>query len=199
MQDPQESKRRPGRPLSVEARRKTLAAAQRILAEEGLGRLTIDRVSAESGVGKPTIYRTWANAHELAMAAFLAAPRDTFDAPPTRSTRKALLAHLSTVIATFDNVRGRQITLTMASADPDSELAKAFRNQIILKSREVGRALLARGIEAGHLRPLPDIEVVLDMIYGPLFYRLLAGHLPLSAAVAERLIDALMAGIEVQG
>ena len=34
------------------------------------------------------------------------------------------------------------------------------------------------------------------MIYGPLFYRLLAGHLPLTATVAQRLIDTLMTGIE---
>lgn len=197
MQDTSPIQRKRGRPPSVAARQSVLETAHRILAEEGLGRLTIDRVSIESGVGKPTIYRTWANSHELAMAAFLAAPRDAFDAPPVSSTRKALTAHLASVIATFDSARGRQITLTMASADPESELAKAFRNQIILSSREVGRALLAKGVAAGQLRQLPDVEVVLDMIYGPLFYRLLAGHLPLTANVAQRLIDTLMAGIEV--
>lgn len=196
MQDPNLAKRKPGRPPSAAARQSVLDTAHRILTEEGLGRLTIERVSIESGVGKPTIYRTWANAHELAMAAFLAAPRDEFDAPAASSTRKALAAHLAAVVASFDSARGRQITLTMASADPESELAKAFRNQIILRSREVGRGLLSKGVAAGQLRELPDIEVVLDMIYGPLFYRLLAGHLPLTAAVAQRLIDTLMAGIE---
>ncbi len=198
MQDPDKLKRKPGRPPSVAARQKVLDTAHRILAEEGLGRLTIDRVALESGVGKPTIYRTWANSHELAMAAFLAAPRDQFGTPQARSTRKALTAHLAAVIATFDSVRGRQITLTMASADPESELAKAFRTQIMLQSREVGRALLARGIAAGQLRQPADLEIVLDMIYGPLFYRLLAGHLPLTSSVAQRLIDTLMSGIDVQ-
>ena len=196
MQDSNEPRKKPGRPPSLAAREKILMAAQRILAEEGMGRLTIDRVAAESGVGKPTIYRNWANAQELAMGAFLAAPTASFDAPSARSTRKALLTHLTEVITSFDSVRGRQITLMMASSDPESELAKAFRNQIILKSREVGRDLLLKGIEAGQLRPLPDIEIVLDMIYGPLFYRLLAGHLPLSVPVAKALIEALMAGIE---
>ncbi len=196
MQEPTPAKRKPGRPTSAAAREKVLAAAHRILTEEGLGRLTIDRVSLESGVGKPTVYRTWANSHELAMAAFLAAPREDFDTPPMRSVRKALVAHLTAVITRFDSARGRQITLTMASADPESELAKAFRNQIILQSREIGRALLARGVAAGQLRKPTDADVALDMIYGPLFYRLLAGHLPLTATFAQHLVDTLMSGIE---
>ena len=44
--------------------------------------------------------------------------------------RAAWVAHVASVIRTLATNRGRQITLTMASADPDSELAKAFRNQV---------------------------------------------------------------------
>jgi AcrR family transcriptional regulator len=189
------SGRRPGRPPSDAARQRVLDAACRILADEGLGRLTIERVALASGVGKPTIYRTWANAHELAMAAFLAGPQVEFARPRTRSARKALAAHLAAVIVAFGSIRGRQITLTMASADPESELAKAFRNQVILKSRDLGRGLLLQGVQSGELRPIADIDTVLDMIYGPLFYRLLAGHLPLQPGFAQRIVDTLCEGI----
>ena len=83
----------------------------------------------------------------------------------------------------------------MASADPESELAKAFRSQVILRSREAGRLLLQQAARNEQVRNNIDIEVVLDMLYGPLFFRLLTGHLPLSAQLADHLVDSIFDGI----
>lgn len=188
-------RRKPGRPPSQAARQTVLDTAYRLLMSEGLGRLTIERVAAEAGVSKPTIYRTWTNAQDLAMAAFMAQP--LAEAAPRRSAsaRAALTAHLRSVIETFATQRGRQITLTMASANPESELAKAFRHQVILKSREAGRRLIAEAIAAGQIRGGADVEIALDMLYGPLFFRLLAWHQPLSAGLAALLVEQLFDGI----
>lgn len=188
-------KRKPGRPPDLVARQSVLDAAYQIVMNEGLSRLTIERVAIETGVGKPTIYRFCTNAQELAMAAFLAQPETKALTPRGRSVQAALRAHISKVIDTFSTQRGRQITLTMASADPESELAKAFRNQIILKSREVGRGMLELGIASGEVRPDMRMETVLDMLYGPLFFRLLTGHLPLSQAFAEQLVATIFSGV----
>ena len=187
--------RKPGRPPSEQARRLALETAYRILIEEGLGRLTIERVAAESGVSKPTIYRTWTNAQDLAMAAFMAHPPSDEPVSRANSVRARLRAHLAGVIGTFATARGRQITLTMASADPDSELAKAFRNQVILKSREAGRQIIESAMSLREIRSGLDIDVALDMIYGPLFFRLLVGHRPLSLQLAEQLVETLFSGV----
>ena len=110
---------RRGRPPSAKARAKALAAAREILLTEGFGRLTIEAVAAASGTGKPTIYRHWANAQELAMEALIA------DAPtpeaPEGDPLAALAAQLTRLAEAFATTRGRQITLALASADPDSE------------------------------------------------------------------------------
>jgi AcrR family transcriptional regulator len=188
--------RKPGRPPSIAARRKVLEVAHRILVEEGLGRLSIERVAERAGVGKPTIYRTWANAHDLAMAAFMAAPSQPLEAPRARSARRGLIAHLESVVATFDSARGRQVTMTMAAADPNSELAKAFRNQVMMQSRRIGEVLIERGVRSGELRPPADLGTALDMIYGPIFYRLLAGHARVDKGFVENLVDTLIRGLE---
>ena len=189
-------KRKPGRPPSEAARRSVLDTAYRIVMSEGVGRLTIERVATESGVSKPTIYRTWTNAQDLAMAAFMAQPQS--DAPASRasSARNALRAHLRGVIEVFATPRGRQITLTMASADPESELAKAFRNQVILKSREAGRRLIEQAVASHEIRLDTKVEAVLDMLYGPVFFRLLTGHQPLSLQLAEHLVETLFDGVK---
>ncbi|MCB1390734.1 MAG: TetR/AcrR family transcriptional regulator [Rhodobacteraceae bacterium] len=171
--------RRPGRPPSPDAQDKALRAARAILTDEGLGRLTMDAVAVRSGVGKPTLYRHWANALELAMAALMLDDDDP--APRGRTLEARLRAQLRALVRTFSATRGRQIAMALAASDPESEISRAFRNQVILASRETGRGLLN-----GVARP-DEIETLLDMIYGPLFYRLLAGHRPLDAAFADSL------------
>lgn len=173
-ESPRPEARRPGRPPSAAARLKALRAAQALLLSEGLGRLTMDAVAARSGVGKPTLYRHWANALELAMAALML----DADTAPGGAT---LQAQLRALVAAFGAGRGRQIAQALAAADPETEIARAFRNQVIWKSREAGRRLVGERV------PAEEVEVLLDMIYGPLFYRLLAGHLPLDRDFADRL------------
>ena len=182
---------RRGRPPSREARQRALRAARDILLENGFGRLTIDGVAERSGVGKPTIYRNWANAQELAMAALIV-EADGAEVEPIGDVEAALRRQISGLVKAFATTRGRQVTMALAAADPDSEFTKAFRTRVILSSREAGRAIVERGITAGVFSQPPGIETLLDMIYGPLFYRLLVGHQVLDAAFAEELVETAM-------
>ena len=179
--------KRRGRPPSAEARNRALCAAHDILMSDGFGRLTIEAVAARSGVGKPTIYRNWANAQELAMAALVASPLP--DQPSADGTgRQRLTAQLRGLVTTFATTRGRQVAMTLAAADPESEFTKAFRNRVILTSREAGRAILSHALTHGEISPPPDMETLLDMIYGPVFYRLLVGHGPLDKDFADAVV-----------
>lgn len=159
---------------------------------DGFGRLSIEAVAAASGTGKPTIYRHWANTQELAMEALIADAPDPASPAPDLPPLEALTAQLERLVSAFGSTRGRQITQALASADPDSEFTRAFRNRVILASREAGRARIEHAVSLGQLRPPPDTDVLLDMIYGPLFFRLLAGHLPLDDGLARAIPATLM-------
>ncbi|PJE36518.1 TetR family transcriptional regulator [Pseudooceanicola lipolyticus] len=190
-----QDKRKPGRPPSPQARARALKAAQEILLRDGFGRLTIEAVATASGTGKPTIYRHWANATELAMEALIA-DTDPVALPDSRTApRAALMRQLDRLVTAFSTTRGRQIALALASADPDSEFTRAFRNRVILACREDGRALIERVIAADNLTAPPDLDVLLDMIYGPLFFRLLAGHQPLDRALPGAIVDTAFAAL----
>lgn len=190
-------RRKPGRPPSVEARERALRAAHEILMAEGFGRLSIEAVAARSGVGKPTLYRNWANAQELALAALIANPLPEVEAQEeaTATARARLLAQMRGLVTAFASTRGRQVALALASADPESEFTKAFRNKVILASREAGRAILQGAIVSGEIASPPDLEVLLDMIYGPVFYRLLVGHQPLYAALADAVVETALRAV----
>jgi AcrR family transcriptional regulator len=163
-----------------------LQAAQDILMQDGFGRLTVDAVSIRAQVSKPTIYRHWANAQDLALAALIHITPT--EAPLAGTPRARLTAQLAALVTAFATTRGRQITRALASADPESEFTRAFRTRVILSSSEAGRGILHDAITEGSLDPPPDIEVLLDMIYGPLFYRLLVGHQPLTDEFAPAVI-----------
>ena len=186
---------RRGRPRSETARRKVLAAARALLAERGLPGLTVEGIAARAGVGKPTIYRHWPNAQAVAMDAFL----ETGDAAPCpaggSSALGALRGQLHGIAATFASPAGRSTAAMIAAAQNDSELAKVFRNRFILKSRETGRALLLQAAEQGAVRADADLEVALDLIYAPLYFRLLIGHGPLDAAFTDALLDTALEGL----
>lgn len=57
------------------------------------------------------------------------------------------------------------------------------------------RAFRKRGVRTGELRTPPDMNVALDMIYGPIFYRLLARQDRVDAAFVRALVELLMRGV----
>jgi hypothetical protein len=59
----------------------------------------------------------------------------------------------------------------------------------MLASREESRQLLLRAIQGEELRAELDLELALDMLYGPLFFRLLIGHKPVNDAFVIALVD----------
>jgi AcrR family transcriptional regulator len=191
--------RRPGRPRSAAARGKVLAAARALIDEDGALAVTMDRLAERSGVGKPTIYRTWANRHEVVMAALMEELPAEAPSPESPSAAKALRAQLRQMLRLFATPAGRSISSLLATAEGDTEIAKAFRTHFIEARRAEGRRLIARGIAAGEFREGIDIEAALDLVYGPVFYRLLIRKGAPDAAWAATVIETLVEGIGARG
>ncbi|MBX3502132.1 MAG: TetR/AcrR family transcriptional regulator [Alphaproteobacteria bacterium] len=187
-----------GRPRDEGARLAILRAAREMLEGGGVAAVTMEGVAQRAGVGKPTVYRHWPNAQAVAMAALLEDAPAEAGTRPSRGALPALRRQLRQIATMFATPMGRSVTMMLAAADQDTELSKAFRNHFILARRTDGKALLAAAIADGTLRTDFDIEVALDMIYGPLFYRLLAGHARLDAAFTEALLDHVLAGLAVR-
>ncbi len=184
-----------GRPRDEGARLAILRAARAMLEQGGVTAVTMEGVAQRAGVGKPTVYRHWPNAHAVAMAALLEDAPAEPEGRAARGAMPALRRQLRQIATLFATPTGRSVTMMLAAANQDTELSKAFRNHFILARRNEGRALLATATADGLLRPDFDVEVALDMIYGPLFYRLLAGHARLDAAFTDALLDHVLSGL----
>lgn len=184
-----------GRPRSAGARAAILAAARALLDAGGITAVTMEGIAARAGVGKPTIYRSWPNAHAVAMAALMDAEGAPSKPTRARSAVGELKLQLRNVATVFASRMGRQVTVMVASAASETELSKSFRNHFILTRREEGRAIINRAIARGEIRRSISVDVALDMIYGPIFYRLLMGHGPLDSKFTDTVVDQALQGI----
>jgi AcrR family transcriptional regulator len=180
-----------GRPRSAAARQSALDAAFSIFEEKGLPGVTMEAVATRAGVGKPTLYRYWSNSHELVMAAVLEQTKLSQSLSARLDVNlpflDALRGSLTRFIEMFATPKGRQMAAMLAGMEMDSELAKAFRSQILLKGRAEGVAVLSDARSKGQLPDKP-IEPLADMLYGAIFYRLLIGHSGIDANFVDDLI-----------
>jgi AcrR family transcriptional regulator len=181
-----------GRPRDPRTRAAILAAARALLERGGLTAVTIEAIAAKAGVSRPTIYRYWPNAPAVAMAAFLEGSGAPAASKTSRSPLAALRAQLHAVADAFAAPAGRSIAAMVAAAQSETELAKAFRNEFITSNRDAARLLLDRCIAERLVAPPDDIDLALDLIFGPLFYRLLMGHAPITRGFVDQLLDAVI-------
>jgi AcrR family transcriptional regulator len=115
-----------------------------------------------------------------------------------RAPLRELRDQLRTIARRFGTPTGRHVASMLAASDPSSELSKAFRNHFVLARRAEGRTLLERAIAAGQVRRNVDLEVALDMLYGPVFFRLLLGHGPLDEAFMDAVLAEALRGLTAE-
>jgi AcrR family transcriptional regulator len=165
------------------------------MGEVGLAGLTMDAISKRAGVGKPTIYRWWPNRHAVAMAALMDEPIVHLEQKKNGSIHFLFEQQLCLIAETLTSRQGRNLTAIIATADPDTEIAKAFRHHFILTRRAEGKMMLEQGVNRRELCNNVDIEVILDQLYGALFFRVLLGHAPIDTIFVHSLVKQVFNGL----
>ena len=177
--------RRPGRPRSESVRRAILAAAIEELQENGYAGLTIERIATRAGAGKQTIYRWWPSKADVVLDALLDVVAAKISVPDKGSLSADLTAFL---VATFRQRNQRPILVgLMAETLLDPVFAEQFRDRFLFGRRAALRGVLDRAAGRGEIRADVDIDLLIDIVYGVLWYRLLLDHAPLSEAAGRQL------------
>jgi AcrR family transcriptional regulator len=185
-----------GRPRSEKASRAILGAAADLLLENGLAAVSMDAVAARAGVSKATIYRWWPTKETLALDALY---HEWAAVPPPRDTgslRSDLLSQLRPwVRLAGQRPYGRAIAALVTEAQTDPEFAREYRARFVEPRRDQVRTILRRAIDRGEIPASTKIEVAVDLLYGPVYHRLLHGHAPLSDRFIRDVIDIALGGI----
>ena len=186
--------RRPGRPRDAGAEPAILDAAIDLVAEVGFGGLTVDAVAARAGVGKATIYRRWSSKGDLLLAAMEAA-HEEMQEPDTGSLRGDLIAvweHLADHV--FESAAGRAMPALVAEAETNAELADLL-HRFVHDRRTKTRTIFDRALQRGEVGSGFDVELAIDMVCSPIFYRRLLSGAPIRSGDGRRVVAMLLDGL----
>jgi AcrR family transcriptional regulator len=175
---------------SEPARQAVLEAADDLLVERGFAGVTIEGIAARAGVAKQTIYRWWSSKTEILMDAFVDDAAQEL-VPPDRGDLagdlRAYLRKLAAFLTTSD--AGAVFRALVGQSQHDAEVAARFRADYLGQQRERDRAPILRAIERGELPRSTDVELAIDELLGPIYYRVLVTGRPVPREFTDRLVD----------
>jgi AcrR family transcriptional regulator len=177
---------------SAGTREAILDATRELLAEGGVQGLTVEGVAARAGVAKTTIYRRWRSKDELALAVLIDMVEHVTSVPDLGDTRAELTAFVDRAVKILrSTLMGRVMQGLVSDLAADPELARAFRERVVAVRVAEIRRLVEQGIARGDLRPDADYELANELLFGPVYYRLLLSGAPLEDDLAARVVDAV--------
>jgi len=169
-----------------------------VLEELGFANATCDAIAERAGASKATIYRWWPNKAAVLVEALREAVAQELPFPDTGDLREDVRQQLRNFVKLLNGKRGRIFKAFVAAAQSDPEVSDAFRSIWVRPRRTHAKAGLER-YRGKFLREDVDLDMVMDCLYGPLYYRLMAGHASLSEKYTDALTDLVLKSIRKAG
>jgi AcrR family transcriptional regulator len=162
-----------------------------MLAEGGYAALRLDELARRAGVAKTTILRRWPSKAAVVAAAVEGLALDTVEVPEAGTLRDDLHALLNNAVTVFGHGQGRFVPRLIREAGQHPEIADLLKTVIHTRRKGYRRAL-GRAIARGELDPEIDQELLIDLLIGPVWTRLLVTHDPLPASIVDDITGAVL-------
>ena len=183
-------RRRRGRPPSPGVDERILDAALAMLAEGGYAGFRLDALAARAGVAKTTILRRWPSKAAVAVAAVERLALQTVDLPESGSLRGDLHALLTSAVNVFTHGDGRFVPHLFRESGHHPEIADLL--QTVIHTRRLAyRRVLGRAIARHELDPDVDQDLLIDLLIGPIWTRLLITHDPITPTLVDEIVEVL--------
>jgi AcrR family transcriptional regulator len=187
-------RRRPGRPRSEEAHGAILDAAISLIREVGYDALAVDAIAARAGVGKATVYRRWTTKETL-VAEALKRLVGSIPIPDTGTTEGDLRVMMRDSLNMYRDPATKGLLSGLVAAMARSErIAQAVRSGFIATRRDALQQVLERGVARGDLQKGLDFELALDLLSGPLLFRMLITGERIDERLTRGVVEAVLRG-----
>ncbi len=163
------------------------------LAEQGYGRLSMEAVAKRAGVGKSALYRRWKSKDEMIAAVVVEFSVSRAELQDTGSLRGDLLLTLRAVQdwlthPLFARILPDLIAEGARHPDRSSDTGMAIAGP----RRDAGEKMLRRAIERGELPEDTDLEMALDLLAAPIYWRLVVRQAPPGPDYLEKVADMIV-------
>ncbi len=186
-----------GRPRSetAESHGAILDAVYALLQERSVRDLTMEAVAKKAGVGKPTLYKWWPTKAALVLA-MLQQRFVSGREPATAGTAEAAIrATVREFIGVFNGPYGKVMAELIAEGQSDPGVLRELYDRHIGARRAETVADVERGKATGEFVADTDPELLIDAIFGALYYRLLLRSAPLTEQFGDRVIEQVLRGV----
>jgi AcrR family transcriptional regulator len=184
---------------SERARQAVLEAADDLLVERGFAGVTIEGIAARAGVAKQTIYRWWPSKTDVLMDAFIEDMAQHLTPPDHGDLGRDLCTHLSRLAEFLTRSdAGAVFVALVGQAQHDPQLATRLRDDYFSQQRARDRLPLLRAVERGQLPRDTDLELAIDQLLGPIYYRVLVTGQPVPREFTDALVHQFLTQHEVQ-
>ena len=171
-------------------------AVMQELAEVGYGRLSIEAVARRAGVGKTAIYRRWGNKLEMVLEIVSDVAGRSVPLPDTGSFAGDLQLLMMIVSRALQHrIASQIIPDLMAEASRNPQIAETLQKALRTHQQAVGDKLIGQAVARGELPEGTDPGLAIDLIVGPLYWRLAVSRTPIDGDYLEGLIAAVTAAL----
>lgn len=188
----QAAKRPPGRARSDASRTAILNSTLKLLESQSLQQISIEAIAREAGVGKGTIYRWWPSKAAVVIEAFLVNHISRVSATKGMGPREAVIHILRLLIKEYAGREGRIVAQIIAEGQSDPDVLREFRERFWYGRRAMALELVNEARRLGEFRDDIPADCQLDLLFSPIYFRLLSGQAPLDQEFADAHCNAVM-------
>jgi len=183
----QEHEFKAGRPRSEESKRAILDATRRLLTHMSVSKISIEAIAKKAGVGKTTIYRWWPNKQSVVMEAVFTQPGFQNFMPQSDIAFDGIRAQIEKLVRQLMGKNGRIVAEIIGECQGDVEILKALVKNFFQDRYNSIAYYVQKGKQDGSFNESIDLEVAIDVVLGPIIFRLMSGQ-NLDEAFSKNLI-----------
>lgn len=168
-----------------------------LLQEKSARELTMEEIAKRAGVGKQTLYKWWPTKATLILAMFSERISRYPDATEGLTAEEALRLRMQRLITAFAGPLGKVVADIISEGQSEHTVLREFYDKHVRQRREKIIASIEHGKATGELRPDTDPELLIDALFGAIYYRLLFKSAPLTERYSDELLDQVLCGVRL--
>ena len=166
-----------GRPRDPTVDRAIFESARSVLAQRGFTGTSMDEIASRAGIGKDTLYRRYRSKEDVVLRLLKELSEENVPMPALEDPRYALFVFLQDIVRVNERTDlGAIIAGIVGESARNHRLAEEFR-QFWAGRRRILARLVRKVLTAAATED--EVEVIMDHILGPIYYRLLLTGAPL--------------------
>jgi AcrR family transcriptional regulator len=176
-----------------------LNAVFELLQETSVRDLTMEAIAKRAKVGKPTLYKWWPSKAALVFAVFHERVAVAADMPTSTTAEQAIRTKVRRLIHEFNGLFGKVMADLIAEGQSEPDILSELVDQHINARRTATAAEIEEGKRNGEFDASVDAQLLIDAIFGPLYFRHLLRHAPLTQAYGDALVTQVLDGARPAG